>query len=81
MDTIEDRVKRVCCKVFLIDMRDLTLDTQPEDIDRWDSLGQMNLALELEDEFNVRLEIDDTMELTSIKAIIEVITRLTQPPL
>ena len=44
-------------------------DLKMGDFDEWDSLGNFNLILAVEQHFQVQFEIDDLENLTSIKAI------------
>ncbi|MCX6162783.1 MAG: acyl carrier protein [Ignavibacteriae bacterium] len=57
--------KTVFKKVILID-----LETKIEDIPEWDSLGHLNLILEIEDRFDVSFTIDEIENCKSVKDII-----------
>jgi acyl carrier protein len=46
-----------------------------DDIPGWDSIGHMNLVVELESRFGISLEMDDVMRLDSVKAARELIAR------
>jgi len=48
-----------------------------DDIPGWDSIGHMNLVIELESRFGVSLEMDDVMRLDSVKAARELLARKT----
>lgn len=54
----------------LDDPRSITLDTQRADIPRWDSYGHATLALSLEREFDIELDVDD---LTAMETVLEII--------
>lgn len=41
--------------------------------DKWDSMAQLNISVELESEFDVSLEPEDIAQLTSVEAIIKVL--------
>ena len=41
----------------------------------WDSMGQLNLVVELEDAFNISLEPEDIIKMKSYNDIIEIIKR------
>ena len=44
------------------------------DVESWDSLKQMDLVVSLERDFNVTLELMDIVSMTSVAAIMEVLT-------
>lgn len=39
-----------------------------ENVDKWDSIGQMSLVAMVEDEFDILLEPDEVMQFTSFEA-------------
>lgn len=45
----------------------LTLDSTPEDVEEWDSLGHINIVSELEAAFGVSIPIEDITEIHSIR--------------
>jgi acyl carrier protein len=71
--TVIDRLAAIFEKVFGIEPGDFSLDTVPEDVLRWDSLGHMTLVMDLEDAFGVHFEVDEIAELTSGRKIVEVL--------
>ena len=42
---------------------------------KWDSMAQLNLALELEDEFDISLEPEEIGEMTSFEGIYEIVLK------
>ena len=46
-----------------------------DDIPGWDSLGHMNLVVELESRFGISLGIDDIAMIDSVKAVRELVAR------
>tara|TARA_B100000214_G_C23508880_1_gene419643 strand:+ start:132 stop:365 length:234 start_codon:yes stop_codon:yes gene_type:complete len=59
----------------------------PDDIDRdlliyneyegWDSIAHMTLVGELENKFDCMLEMDDILDMSSFKKIVEIMERVT----
>ena len=49
------------------------LETEPDDITQWDSLGHATLVHSLEREFNIRFEIDELMALENVRQVLEVV--------
>jgi acyl carrier protein len=70
---VVDRVALVFRKVFDFDSRRFTLDTTPENVPNWDSVGHMNLVAQLEAEFGLQFEVDEIMEMSSAAKIIEIL--------
>lgn len=58
-------------EVFEINQADLTEDLEYQSINSWDSVGHMSLMAELEDAFEVMLEMDDIVDFGSYKTGIE----------
>jgi len=48
----------------------ITETTRNEDLEAWDSLGQVNLIMALEQAFGVYIEVEDFDQLTSVPAIL-----------
>lgn len=53
----------------------ITPQTRDEDLPSWDSLGQVNLIMALEQTFGVYIEVEDFGELNSVPAILEYLGR------
>ena len=48
----------------------ISATTRDQDLPAWDSLGQVNLIMALEQEFGVQVEIEEFGELNSVPAIL-----------
>tara|TARA_B100001939_G_C16782298_1_gene547558 strand:+ start:551 stop:787 length:237 start_codon:yes stop_codon:yes gene_type:complete len=46
-----------------------------QDIDAWDSVGHMQLMAELEDKFEIELDIDDIIDFSSFEKGIEILKK------
>ena len=69
--TNKDKYDAIFIEVFEIDLSDLTDDLEYQSIRSWDSVGHMSLMAELEDEFDIMLEMDDIVDFGSYKRIAE----------
>jgi acyl carrier protein len=58
-------------EVFEISQTDLTDELAYQSIPSWDSVGHMSLMAELEDAFDIMLEMDDIVDFGSYKTGIE----------
>lgn len=74
MEEIRSRVYEVMKRVF--NLPDLTLDEEllkEGSVEGWDSLGHLNLLMELEREFNIKFSLDDIEKGRTLKNIIVLI--------
>lgn len=70
-----DRVAKVFNEAFAVPAEDITNQTVPDDIQKWDSLGHMNMVSILEKEFGTQFEVDDVMEMASVQNILDILVR------
>lgn len=49
----------------------ITVDTKAEDVEEWDSLAHVMLIGELEDRLGISIPLDEAIEITSVKEILE----------
>lgn len=49
----------------------ITEQTKMEDIEQWDSLAHVMLIGELEERLNIQIPLDEAIEITSVKEILE----------
>ena len=66
---------------FTIDESALGPDLKYESIPEWDSIGHMALIAELEDEFDISMEMDDIIDFSSYIKGIEIIKKYDIPVL
>ncbi|MEI6268142.1 MAG: acyl carrier protein [Methylococcaceae bacterium] len=66
---MDERIKNILAAIFFMDAKDVGDDASPETVEVWDSLKHMNIVLALEDEFGIRFEDDEIVELMSYKGI------------
>lgn len=68
---MEEKVLEILKNLFELDTVDETCSQ--ENCEKWDSMGQLNLVVELESEFGVTLEPEEIAEMTSFEKIIKVL--------
>jgi acyl carrier protein len=69
------RVAKVFNEVFAVPVESITEQTVPDDVQKWDSLGHMNMVSGLEKEFSLQFEVDEIMEMASVQSILDVLAR------
>ena len=60
---------------FEIDEKILGEDLVYESIQEWDSIGHMSLIAEIEDSFNISMEMDDIIDFSSYDKGIEILEK------
>jgi acyl carrier protein len=74
MQTNEGPLKQVLADVFGLDVSTIDETTSADTVEEWDSLKHLNLVLALEDQFNVTLTEEQTVQILSyplIKLVLE----------
>ncbi len=71
------RVKQVIATLFNVDEASLTPASSTEDIAGWDSMGQLMLILELEQQFEIQIPPERAEKLTSVSAIVSFLEEFT----
>jgi len=51
---LEERLKKVLVEIFQLSPEEITDDTSPKTVPRWDSMNSMVLTMALEEEFNIQ---------------------------
>ncbi len=73
MEELLAKVKAAFSSTFDIDPQTITLDSTPNDIPAWDSMGHVELASSLEHSFAVSFDVDDLMAMENVKEICRVV--------
>jgi len=58
---------------FDIDPQLVTMDSVPDDIPGWDSVGHLTLATNLESIFEMSLDVDELMEMENVREIVRIV--------
>ncbi|MFH0861128.1 MAG: acyl carrier protein [Candidatus Altiarchaeota archaeon] len=67
------KVKEIIASVFEIDIAGINMEMTSDDIEKWDSLGQLKLINALEKEFNVIFEMEEIFSIMSIKDVYRIL--------
>lgn len=68
---MEEKVKDILKMLFELETVDE--DCSQKTCEKWDSMGQLNLVIELETEFDVTLEPEEIGEMTSYADIVRIL--------
>ena len=58
-------------------IEDLNATCSQKTCEKWDSMAQLNLVLELEDEFGISLEPEEIGEMTSFETVCQMVAKKT----
>lgn len=72
---MSSRLSSVVARTFKVPAESLAPESGPHTIPAWDSAGHMSLVLELEKEFSIQFDEDEVVELVSLEAISEALSR------
>jgi acyl carrier protein len=70
---MEAQIKSLVSNLFDVDVESLSLESSPDDIEKWDSLGHMNLVAAVEEEFEIELSDEDIDDMANIALLINII--------
>lgn len=70
---MEEKVLEILKNLFELDTVDETCSQ--ENCEKWDSMGQLNLVVELESVFGISLEPDEINEMNSFAKIIDILKK------
>ena len=74
---IEDRLRTVFVETLELDEDFDVENLKYRDIEAWDSVGHMALVAAIEDEFDVELETEQVIDMSSFKVAVDMVTELT----
>lgn len=67
---MEEKLKQIMSQVFEVPIEEITENTSPDTVEKWDSLQHMNLILALEETFNVTFSSEEITEMLNYKLIV-----------
>ncbi len=74
---IQDKVIHTLAVIFDMQQTKISPETNARTLASWDSLNQIKLTVALEEEFDLEFEPEEIARMTSVKAIVEVISGKT----
>jgi acyl carrier protein len=70
---MEERLKKVMSDVFLIDIASINDYSSPGTINKWDSIGHINLTAALEEEFDISISEEQMLQMLNYKLTREIV--------
>ena len=63
---MSEKLYQIISEVFSIDVSKIDDNTSPENLEQWDSFNFYVLLNEIEKQFNIKFDIDETLEIKKI---------------
>ena len=70
---IKQKIKEVMASVFEMNVKDITDSVSQKNLEAWDSLQHLNLAVELEEAFNTEFSPKEISSMTSFEEIYKIL--------
>lgn len=70
-----ERLQQTIATTLKVPAARITPSTRDEDLPAWDSLGQVNLMMAIEQTFDLMIEVEDFEQLKSVPAILDYLGR------
>lgn len=70
-----EKVRQIMSQIFNVPIDEITGNSSQETIEKWDSLGHLNLIISLEEEFNIAFSSEEIANMPSVKSIISTIKK------
>jgi acyl carrier protein len=68
-----EKLKRVVIDVFLLTPEEFRLDLTKDDVDTWDSLGVVSLAVGIQEAFGYHFTPDEATSIHSVQDIVDLL--------
>jgi acyl carrier protein len=75
--TVEERLKEILAKLFLVDKAEIKDQMSQKDIEAWDSMGHLMLITEVESAFGIMMSDDDITGIKTVGDIKRVLRKLS----
>jgi acyl carrier protein len=73
MQDLLTKVQGAFKAAFDVDPQSITIETKPNDIPAWDSMGHLALVSSLEQAFGLSFDVDEVMEMEDVRQIIRIV--------
>lgn len=76
-NTVEERLKEILAKLFLVDKAEIKDQMSQKDIEAWDSMSHLMLITEVESAFGIMMNDDDITGIKTVGDIKRVLRKLS----
>ncbi|MBC7713350.1 MAG: acyl carrier protein [Rhizobacter sp.] len=73
MDQDLVKIQRIFSEVLNVSADEISMDSNMDNVDEWDSMKHLELIMSIESEFEVSFEVHEIVELNSVEKILEIL--------
>jgi len=73
LETVQGRIEEIVATMFNVPVETVNLASSPATIENWDSMGQLMLVLEIEQQFGVQLAPEDVESIVNVQSVVSLI--------
>lgn len=70
-----EKLNAIFCEVFSVEESALNSEFDKNSVDSWDSVHQLSITSAIEDEFDIMLDPEDIIGMTSYDAVIRILNK------
>ena len=70
---MENKIKKIMAEIFDIEVSEINSNTYSDTLEQWDSIKHMDLIIALEEEFNIKFDAEEIIQMISYDLIFETI--------
>lgn len=74
-DKLETRVQNIFVETFTIEKSIVTDTLEYASIPQWDSVAHMSLIVNLEDEFDIMIDTDDVIDMSTFAKAVQIVEK------
>jgi long-chain acyl-CoA synthetase len=74
---LKNAILDIASKTFRVPVSELSLESSPKTISRWDSFAHINLILQVELRLSVHLPVTDIVNIDNLRKLVEIVRRLS----
>jgi acyl carrier protein len=75
---VKEKVIRIIASVLEVEPSEITLESSIGDFPKWDSLGNLTILQNIQDEFDIELDPDEIIDLEDVNDIINIVEEKTK---
>lgn len=78
MTSIEQRIHRIVSELFALPADGVVPESSPQTIEKWDSVGHLNLVIALEQEFRIAFSPEQIEQMTDVREIVGLVAHASR---
>jgi acyl carrier protein len=72
-EEVQTKVIEVIARVFEVETQNIEVNFKKEDFDTWDSIGHLQLVMNLESDFNIKFRIEEINNIQGVQDCINLV--------